>query len=95
MKFLQVAVFLFFVSTCSGKAPTGPWDAFNYSPTNKDVRPAAVHSTNGSVTGASGLVDNSAGNATLSGNGAYVVLDFGKEVSIFPSFALLSFAHDI
>lgn len=71
---------LLYALSCSAKAPSGPWDAFNYAPTTKTVGPVAIHSTNGSVVGASGLANSTSGNATLSGNGSYVVLDFGKEV---------------
>ncbi|KZP23277.1 glycoside hydrolase family 78 protein, partial [Athelia psychrophila] len=61
-------------------APSGTWDAFNYSPANRTLGAVNIHSVNGTVDGASGLVNNTAGNATLSGSGSYVVLDFGKEV---------------
>ncbi|KAF8893301.1 hypothetical protein BD779DRAFT_1041290 [Infundibulicybe gibba] len=60
--------------------PSGPWDAFNFAPSSKLVRPATIHSTNGSVQNAAGLVHDSAGVATLSGSGSYLVLDFSKEV---------------
>lgn len=53
--------------------------AFNPAPTSRTVRPVAVYSTHGSVTGADGL--GAAGAPiTLSGTNSYVVLDFGKEV---------------
>lgn len=71
---------LLFVSSSLALAPSGPWDTFNYAPSSRIVSPAAIHSTNGSVDGASNLVNGTTGNATLSGNGSYVVLDFGKEV---------------
>lgn len=79
--FITVATTILFVSTCLGKAPSGPWDVFNYAPSNKTVGAVSVHSTSGSVSGATELVNNAAGNATFSGNGSYVVLDFGKEVN--------------
>ncbi|KAF7314962.1 Six-hairpin glycosidase [Mycena indigotica] len=60
-------------------APSGPWDAFNYAPNSRVVYPASIHSTVGAVTGADALLDNT-GSATLSGNGSWLTLDFGKEV---------------
>ncbi|KAJ7754088.1 glycoside hydrolase family 78 protein [Mycena metata] len=65
---------------CGALAPQGPWDAFNYSPASKTVRPVSVHIISGDVRGAQGLVQNSSAQATLSGNSSYVVLDWGKEV---------------
>ncbi|KZP33078.1 glycoside hydrolase family 78 protein [Athelia psychrophila] len=75
-----MAVLLLSASRGLAIAPSGPWDAFNYSPANRTVVAVNIHSTNGTVDGASGLVNNTAGSATLSGSGSYVVLDFGKEV---------------
>lgn len=64
-------------------APSGPWDAFNFAPESRTVYPASVRETVGSVTGADGLVGGDNGSVTLEGDGSYVVLDFGKEVSTF------------
>lgn len=74
---------LLFISSCRGRAPSGPWDQFNYAPSSRTVLPVAVHSVVGTVDGADGLVNTSRGGATLSGDGSYIVLDFGKEVSSF------------
>ncbi|KAF8893321.1 glycoside hydrolase family 78 protein [Infundibulicybe gibba] len=71
---------LLLVDTAGGLAPAGPWDAFNFAPASKVVRPATIHSTSGSVQNAAGLVHDSSGIAILSGNGSYLVLDFSKEV---------------
>ncbi|KII96164.1 glycoside hydrolase family 78 protein [Plicaturopsis crispa FD-325 SS-3] len=68
------------VYACVAQAPAGSWDAFNYAPSSRTVSPVAIHSINGVVDGAQGLVNNTGGNATLAGDGSYVVLDFGKEV---------------
>ncbi|KDR78125.1 hypothetical protein GALMADRAFT_94657 [Galerina marginata CBS 339.88] len=65
--------------SCSGRAPAGPWDAFNPAPKSKTVYPAAIHSTNGAVSHASSLVNN-AGRASLSESGSWIALDFGVEV---------------
>ncbi|KAJ7643589.1 glycoside hydrolase family 78 protein [Roridomyces roridus] len=58
----------------------GPWDAFNYAPASRIVKPVSVRSISGTVQGAQGLVQNSKSQATFSGNSSYVVLDWGKEV---------------
>lgn len=82
--------FLSLASPCLSAAPSGPWDAFNYAPSTRIVRPVFVHSTIGTVVGTLDLVNDSTGNATLSGNGSYVALDFGKEVGrYFVFFSLL------
>ncbi|KAK7032676.1 glycoside hydrolase family 78 protein [Favolaschia claudopus] len=65
---------------CGALAPKGPWDAFNYAPASKIVKPVSIRSVSGSVRGAQGLVQNSAAQATFSGNSSFVVLDWGKEV---------------
>ena len=75
-----LVTFLSLASPCLSAAPSGPWDAFNYAPTNKSVWAVDIQSTNGTVDGATGLVNNTGGNATLTGDGSYIVLDFGKEV---------------
>ena len=65
-------------------APAGQagWKAAqqsNPAPTTRTVRPTAVYSTHGSVSGADQL--GAAGEPiALSGTGSYVVLDFGREV---------------
>ncbi|EGO04202.1 glycoside hydrolase family 78 protein [Serpula lacrymans var. lacrymans S7.3] len=77
---LYIAATLF-SPLCTALAPPGPWDEFNYAPSSRSVRPAYVHEINGTVTDAQSLVQNSTNaSATLSGNGSYVVLDFGQEV---------------
>lgn len=72
-------VLVYFASVISALAPSGKWDAFNYAPTSKTVYPTAIHSINGAVKNADRLVNNE-GAATLTGNGSWVALDFGKEV---------------
>lgn len=75
---------LLLVLTASGvlaNSLKGPWDKFNYAPKSKTVWPAAIHSTQGSVTNTKKLVHN-AGTATLTGNGSWVALDFGVEVMV-------------
>ena len=67
-------------------APSGPWDAFNFAPASRTAYPQAVREVHGNVTGASDLLFN--GSITLSGDGSYITLDFGLEVS----FTLVS--HD-
>lgn len=62
-------------------APVGPWDAFNFSPTSRTIRPVAVFRTMGDVNNPAQLMSLS-GKSQLSGNGSYVTLDFGKEVRV-------------
>lgn len=62
-------------------APRGPWDAFNFAPESRTVRPRSLKRVVGSVQGPKNLLTNN-GVATLSGNQSYVTLDFGIEVSV-------------
>ena len=68
-------------------APNGPWDAFNFAPESRTVYPRSVWKTYGNVTNAENVVSN--GSLTLSGDGAYVALDFGYEVRL-PAYILSS-----
>ncbi|KAJ7242348.1 glycoside hydrolase family 78 protein [Mycena haematopus] len=68
------------IPLCAALAPNGPWDAFNYAPESKVVRPVSVRNVSGTVEGADGLVQESDAQATFIGNSSYVVLDWGKEV---------------
>lgn len=61
-------------------APAGPWDAFNFAPKSRTVYPTAVKVTHGGVRNANALIAKGA--ATLSGNGSWIALDFGVEVSL-------------
>ncbi|EJD04901.1 Six-hairpin glycosidase [Fomitiporia mediterranea MF3/22] len=79
-----------YASLAQASAPNGPWDAFNYAPVSRTVRPAAVFKSWGSIANAENLLSES-GEASLSGDGSFVALDFGKEVGglitmrLFPS----------
>lgn len=56
-----------------------PWEADNFSPRSRTVRPVTVYSTQGTVSAAGAVLT---GRATrLSGAGAAVTLDFGKDVT--------------
>ncbi|THV05163.1 hypothetical protein K435DRAFT_961542 [Dendrothele bispora CBS 962.96] len=78
---MAAVIFLsLFISTVWGLAPSGPWDQFNFAPASRVVTPQSVFQVVGSVDGAQELVSGQDGQATLSGDGSYVVLDFGKEV---------------
>ncbi|KAJ6510829.1 glycoside hydrolase family 78 protein [Mycena sanguinolenta] len=68
------------ISLCAAVAPPGPWDAFNFAPASKIVKPVSVRTISGDVRGAAGLVQNSEAQATFTGNSSFVVLDWGKEV---------------
>ncbi|KAF7292156.1 Glycoside hydrolase family 78 protein [Mycena indigotica] len=65
---------------CVALAPQGPWDAFNFAPASKTVRPVSVRAVHGTVQGAEGLVTGSSSKAVFTANNSYVVLDWGKEV---------------
>jgi hypothetical protein len=72
------------IPLCAALAPNGPWDAFNYAPESKVVKPVSVRTVSGTVEGADGLVQDSNAQATFTGDSSYVVLDWGKEVRILP-----------
>ncbi|KAF5355117.1 hypothetical protein D9756_005314 [Leucocoprinus leucothites] len=59
-------------------APKGPWDQFNFAPRNRTSRPTSIHSTQGNVRNAQALIGS--GTARLTGNGSFIVVDFGQEV---------------
>ncbi|KAJ7328778.1 glycoside hydrolase family 78 protein [Mycena albidolilacea] len=68
------------IPLCAALAPNGPWDAFNYAPESKVVKPVSVRTVSGTVEGADSLVQDSSAQATFTGDSSYVVLDWGKEV---------------
>ncbi|KAI0084355.1 Six-hairpin glycosidase, partial [Irpex rosettiformis] len=63
----------------AASAPSGPWDAFNFAPTSRTVRPVHIREVQGAVKNADGLLSVS-GQATLTTNESWVTVDFGKEV---------------
>ena len=59
--------------------PVRPWDAYNYSPTSRTVKPVAVYGTTGTVADAAAVLT---GHRTrLSVAGSAVTLDFGKDIT--------------
>jgi hypothetical protein len=84
MAIVALLILLSLSSLTVASAPSGPWDAFNYAPTSKLVRPVIVKQMQRNVKNAEGLLSLK-GQATLSGNESYVTLDFGKEVCILHS----------
>ncbi|EPQ59764.1 Six-hairpin glycosidase [Gloeophyllum trabeum ATCC 11539] len=76
----SLAFLVALAASCYARAPSGPWDEFNYAPASKTVVPVRVYSVVGSVAGAEGLVSGPDGQATFSSDGSHVTLDFGKEV---------------
>ncbi|KAG6827972.1 hypothetical protein H0H92_009798 [Tricholoma furcatifolium] len=70
------------------RAPTGPWDNFNYAPSSRTVRPKFLHSSSGKVQAPEQLVPPNDGSATFIENGSYIVLDFGQEVGGMVSFTV-------
>ena len=77
--FAPLVALLFSALQASSIAPKGPWDNFNFAPKNRTSRPARIHSTQGNVQNAQALVGF--GTATITGNGSFVVVDFGQEVA--------------
>ncbi|MFB4314297.1 trehalase family glycosidase [Actinomadura sp. 21ATH] len=61
------------------RGPSRPWEAYNLSPDTRTVRPVAVHATKGQVSDPDAVLKGR--RTTLSGAGASLTLDFGKEVS--------------
>lgn len=55
-----------------------PWDAYNYSPSSRDVLPESVETTVGDVAAPAAVLEGES--TRLSGAGAAVTLDFDKEV---------------
>jgi hypothetical protein len=60
------------------QAPQSVSDKYNYAPSSRTLTPVSVYAMNGSIVNPNNVLT---GNATaIVGKGAYVVLDFGKEV---------------
>lgn len=79
MTFVLLLSFLLLGAYTGCSAPSGPWDAFNFAPESRTVYPRSVRETYGNVTDAEGVLSN--GSLIISGDGSYVALDFGYEVS--------------
>ncbi len=70
------------LTTCALLAPAGaataepgrPWDAYNYSPRSRIVRPTAIYNTGGTAV-------RTGSTTRLTGAGSYVTFDFGKDVA--------------
>lgn len=65
-------------ASATAAASANPCAADNLSPTSRTLAPKSVYATTGTVGNASALL--SGGDTRLSGNGASVTLDFGKDV---------------
>jgi hypothetical protein len=66
-----------------------PWERYIYAPSSREVRPVAIHSmqrSHGSASGATASAVQGQSRVSLEGKGAYVVLDFGREVAGTVSF---------
>ena len=75
--------------------PASPsWQAYDETPTSAQVCPTAVHSTSGTVSGASTLLCGGSADATLTyasgGTAPTIVYDYGKEVGGVPYFYVSS-----
>ncbi|KAL1659380.1 Six-hairpin glycosidase-like protein [Schizophyllum commune] len=68
------------LSTVTASAPSGPWNDFNYAPSLRTVSPTAIYKYEGNVDNPKGLLGSDAQSATLNGAGAWIAVDFGKEV---------------
>ena len=75
--------------------PASPnWQSYDETPTSAQVCPTAVHSTSGTVSGASTLLCGGSADATLTyvsgGTAPTIVYDYGKEVGGVPYFYVSS-----
>jgi alpha-L-rhamnosidase len=75
--------------------PASPnWQAYDETPTSAQVCPTAVHSTSGTVSGASTLLCGGSADATLTyvsgGTAPTIVYEYGKEVGGVPYFYVSS-----
>ena len=76
---VAVSAVLAAVAAPAHAAPPGPWDAFNLSPgADRAQLPTAITSTAGDVTDPQAVLSGKP--TRLTGAGARIVLDFGKEV---------------
>ncbi|GAA2459152.1 alpha-L-rhamnosidase C-terminal domain-containing protein [Actinomadura vinacea] len=66
-------------SAADDRRPSRPWEAYNLSPSSRTVRPVAVFAAKGEVTEPQAVLKGR--RTALSGAGASLTLDFGKEVS--------------
>lgn len=73
-------------SAAATAVPRADSDALNYSPTSRTLKPAAVHSTSGSVANPQNVLSGQP--TRISGSQSAITLDFGKEVA---GLATLSF----
>lgn len=78
---LSSVLLLLYTALADAFAPSGPWDAFNYAPESRVVRPVSVFKSGGTISEPSSL-NWEMGPVTLSRNGSFVSLDFGKEVRL-------------
>lgn len=69
------------------RRPAKPWDAYNLSPSSRTIHPTGVFAVQGEVSDPQAVLKG--GRTALSGAGASLTLDFGKEVS---GLTTLSFA---
>ena len=77
----------FLVAVHPAIAAVNPGDAYNLSPTSRTLAPLTVYTTNGTVSNPNNVLSGQA--TRLTGNGASVTLDFGKDVG---GITTLSFA---
>ena len=72
-----LAVLVMLVAASSaGRAEV--WDQYNLAPASRTVRPVSVFKTNGNVINPANVLTGQA--TAIVGSGAYITLDFGKEV---------------
>jgi alpha-L-rhamnosidase len=75
--------------TNSAPWPSAPnWSSYVEAPSGSSVCPVAVVSTGGSVSGAQNLLCGGSGTATITGQGADILLDYGKDVGGIPTFTV-------
>ncbi|KAK9775622.1 putative Six-hairpin glycosidase-like protein [Seiridium cardinale] len=64
------------------------------APTSRTLAPVSVYGTGGDIQDASALVDSTDSSATFNGEGAYLTLDFGKNIAGTVSFQVNSLEGD-
>ncbi|ETS79031.1 hypothetical protein PFICI_08884 [Pestalotiopsis fici W106-1] len=57
-----------------------PYSEYILAPENRTLKPRAVYGTNGTVTNAAGITENSTGSTTLNGP-SYITYDYGRNIA--------------
>src|SRR5438046_1794695 len=71
------------LASLAGAARAAVWDQYNYAPSSRTIGPVSVFKTNGNVINPNNVLSGQA--TAIVGAGAYITLDFGKEVGGYPT----------